>query len=150
LQLADLFTFRDNRPASAATASQPKSISVADDSTVFIAEINGVEAIRDNQKVFELKTSYTPSAVAAGKSINIIAIGEVCVVLRVGQCCILMHFWMQDKKVHLHEWDGKMLKEIAVLSGNRGVVSALAFSPDGSLLSAGDVSIFNCPMVLRC
>ncbi|KIM91564.1 hypothetical protein PILCRDRAFT_810844 [Piloderma croceum F 1598] len=108
-------------PASSATASQPKSISVADDGTVFIAEINGVEAIRDNQKVFELKTSYTPSAVAASKSINIIAIGE-------------------DKKVRLHEWDGKVLKEIVALSGNRGVVSALAFSPDGSLLSAGDSS----------
>jgi hypothetical protein len=74
--LADLFIC--NRPASSATASQPKSVSVADDGTVFIAEINGVEAIRDNQKVFELKTSYAPSAVAAG---NIVAVGEVGVIL---------------------------------------------------------------------
>ena len=67
-------------------------------------------------------------------------------------CWLLLYidaFWVQDKKVRLHEWDGKVLKEIAALSGNRGVVSALAFSPDGSMLSAGDVSIFNCPMVLR-
>lgn len=72
----DLFTYR--RPASCATASQPKSISVAHDGTVFVAEINGLEAIRDNQRVFELKTSYTPSAVAAAKSTNVVAVGEVC------------------------------------------------------------------------
>lgn len=50
---------------------------------------------------------------------------------------------MKDKKVRLHEWDGKTLKEIASLTGNRGVVSALAFSPDGSLLTAGDVSVLD-------
>ena len=33
-----------------------------------------------------------------------------------------------------------MLKEVVSLSGNRGTVSALAFSPDGSTLNAGDVS----------
>ena len=42
-----------------------------------------------------------------------------------------------------------MLKEIAALTGNRGVVSAMAFSPDGSLLSAGDVSILIFLVVLR-
>jgi len=76
--LANLFIC--DRPASCATTSQPKSISVAEDGTVFVAEINGVEAIRDNQKVFELKTSYTPSAVAASRSFNIVAIGEVGVI----------------------------------------------------------------------
>jgi hypothetical protein len=78
--VADLFIF--DRPASSATASQPKSVSVGYDDTVFIAEINGIEAIRDNQKVFELKTSYTPSAVAAGRSVNIVAVGEVSVTIR--------------------------------------------------------------------
>lgn len=32
------------------------------------------------------------------------------------------------------------MKELAVLEGNKGIVSALAFSPDDSLLAAGDVS----------
>lgn len=131
-----------NRPASSATASQPKSVSVAADGTVFVAEINGVEAIRDNQKVFELKTSYSPSAVAAGKSINIVAIGEVGVIVQYWAALRIDGFVTQDKKVRLHEWDGKALKEIASLTGNRGVVSSMAFSPDDSLLSAGDVGIF--------
>lgn len=35
------------------------------------------------------------------------------------------------------------MKETAALAGNRGTISALAFSPDGSKLSAGDVSRLN-------
>ena len=43
-------------------------------------------------------------------------------------------------KVRLYDWDGKALKEVGVLEGNKGIVSALGISPDGSLLAAGDVS----------
>jgi len=42
--------------------------------------------------------------------------------------------------VHLYDWDGKAFKGNVVLEGNKGVVSALAFSPDGNLLAAGDSS----------
>lgn len=58
-----------NRPASSKTASQPKSVAIGEDGTVFIAEINNIEAIRDNQKVFDLKVSYTPNSVAAIKGL---------------------------------------------------------------------------------
>lgn len=47
---------------------------------------------------------------------------------------------MKDKKVHLYDWDGKLLKEVGVLEGNKGIVTSLAFSPDRALLAAGDVS----------
>jgi WD40 repeat protein len=43
--------------------------------------------------------------------------------------------------VRLHEWDGKALKETAVLENNQGLISALAFSPNGKYLTAGDVSL---------
>jgi hypothetical protein len=42
--------------------------------------------------------------------------------------------------VRLYEWDGKTLKEVGVLGEARGIVSVLAFSPDGTMLAVGDVS----------
>ncbi|KAF7795659.1 hypothetical protein EIP86_006824 [Pleurotus ostreatoroseus] len=106
--------------ASFSTASQPKDLAVTADSTVFVAEINSVEAIRSNQRVFELQTKFTPSSVAAFGSV--VAVGG------------------EDMKVRLYDWDGKSLKEVATLESNKGAISALAFSPDGSLLVAGDSS----------
>jgi WD repeat-containing protein 1 (actin-interacting protein 1) len=42
----------------------------------------------------------------------------------------------------LYNWDGKTFHETGLLEANKGLVSALAFSPDGSKLAAGDVSKF--------
>ncbi|OBZ67657.1 putative WD repeat-containing protein C9G1.05 [Grifola frondosa] len=130
-------------PAVCPTSSQPKALAVAGDSTVFIAELNGVEAIRSNQKVFELQAKFTPSAVAAAGSFVAVG-GEVCHASHRGVYAELsirsVFISSQDQKVHLYDWDGKTLKEVATLDGNKGVVSALAFSPDGSLLAAGDSS----------
>ena len=61
------------RQASLATASQPRSLAIAGDGTVFLAELKGIEAVRSNQKVHELETKYTPSSVAANG--NAIAVG---------------------------------------------------------------------------
>ncbi|KAJ4489897.1 WD40-repeat-containing domain protein [Lentinula aciculospora] len=104
-------------------SSQPKSLAVSDDGSVFVAEINNsVEVVRSNQKVFDLPTKYTPSAIAVKGSL--VAIGG------------------EDSKVHLYQWDGKTLKDdtIPILQGNKAVVTALAFSPDGNLLASGDSS----------
>ncbi|KAJ7247874.1 WD40-repeat-containing domain protein [Mycena haematopus] len=106
--------------ASIATAAQPKAIAASPDGTVFVAEAGGVEAIRHNQKVSHLATKYTPSTVGAGG--GLVAVGG------------------EDQKVRLHEWSGTALKEVALLEGNKGVISALEFSPDGKLLAAGDSS----------
>ena len=63
------------RPASSRTASQPKSIAVTGDLTVFISEIDTVEAFRSNQKVFELKPKFQLGTIAAHGSV--VVIGEV-------------------------------------------------------------------------
>jgi WD40 repeat protein len=49
----------------------------------------------------------------------------------------------QDQKIRLYNWDGKAFQEAGLLEANQGLVSALAFSPDGSKLAAGDVSIIS-------
>ncbi|KAJ7468007.1 WD40-repeat-containing domain protein [Mycena latifolia] len=106
--------------ASISTAAQPKAIAAAADGTVFVVEASGVEAIRNNQKVAHLATKYTPSAV--GTNGALVAVGG------------------EDQKVRLHEWSGTALKEVALLEGSKGVLSALEFSPDGTMLAAGDSS----------
>ncbi|KAK7462716.1 WD40 repeat-like protein [Stygiomarasmius scandens] len=116
-------------PASLATSSQPKSVAVAGDGSVLVVEIDTVEVVRSNQKVFELKPKYKPSSVAASKTT--VAIGG------------------EDAKVRLYEWDGKTLNEVVTLEENKSVVSALAFSPDGKLLASGDssgrIALFDVP-----
>ncbi|KAF8348597.1 WD40-repeat-containing domain protein [Amanita rubescens] len=97
--------------------SQPKSVTVAEDDTVFVIEQNGIEAFRSNQKVHETKTSYTPGAVSTSGAL--VAVGD-------------------DRKVRLYDWDGKVLKEAGVLEGNTSTISALSFSPDGKLIASGD------------
>lgn len=47
---------------------------------------------------------------------------------------------MQDSKVRLYDWkNGTLAARSGVFDSNRGAVGALAFTPDGKLLAAGDV-----------
>jgi len=103
------------------TGSQPKGLATTSDNTVFILGIDAVEAVRNNQKVAELRPgTSSPTAITAKDSLVAIGFG--------------------DQKVRLYDWDGKALQELGLLDANRGVLSALAFSPDGLKLAAGDSS----------
>ncbi|KAJ7599387.1 WD40-repeat-containing domain protein [Mycena floridula] len=107
-------------PSVVSAAAQPKAVAAAEDSSVFVAEIGRVEVVRSNQKVSELACSFNPSSIAVYE--NLVAVGG------------------EDNKVHLFDWDGKALKAQSVLEGNKGVVSSLAFAPNGIHLAAGDSS----------
>lgn len=114
---------------------------------MFMAEINGLEVVRDNQKTFELSTSFTPNAIDVHDSL--VAVGG-----EVGRGTIRTPCWRlitvaQDTKVRLYEWDGKSLKETGMLEGNRGPISAIKFSPDGTMVVSGNVSRVNYPCFMR-
>ena len=137
-----------SRPASLSTKSQPKSIAVGGDGSVFLAEIDGLEVVRDNQKTFELSTSFGPSAIDVYGSLVAVG-GEVgcfyhsCALLSINKSDT------KDAKVRLYNWDGKSLKETGLLEGNKGPISAIRFSPDGTMVVSGDVSCVNCFPFIR-
>ena len=127
------------RPASFSTKSQPKSIAVGGDGSVFLAEINGLEVVRDNQKIFELSTSFTPSAVDVHGSLVAVG-GEVSCLYHSSVLLAINNDDTKDAKARLYDWDGKSLKETGLLEGNKGPISAIRFSPNGTMLVSGDVS----------
>jgi len=102
------------------TASQPKALAATSDNTTFVVGTDAVEAVRNNQKVADFRPGANPTAIAAAGSL--VAIG------------------FADQKVRLYDWDGKALREVGLLEANKGLVSALAFAPDGLKLAAGDSS----------
>jgi WD40 repeat protein len=114
-------------PASIPSLSQPKSVAVTSDETVFVAGIASVEAIRHNQRVFELKPPYAPNVVGAGGIV--VAVGG------------------EDKRVHVHTWNGNTLTETRVLPESEGTITALAVSSDGALIvqgnSAGKIALYH-------
>jgi WD40 repeat protein len=106
--------------ASSGTNGQPKGIAVDESGTAFVCTLNGIEAVKDGKRVASLNVKYSPGAIdQKGK---LIAVGG------------------EDQTIYLYEWDGSQFKESAKLENSRGRVTALAFSPDGSLLAAGDSS----------
>jgi WD40 repeat protein len=135
--------------------------------------VDSVEAVRNNQKVGELRSgggagsaSSGASATAIAAAGSLIAIGSGvgwqqsspcmpgCLLTRPARLPLLSYssitndmnsyrtFFTQDQKVRLYSWDGKSFQEVGILEANKGLVSALAFSPDGLKLAAGDVSTF--------
>ena len=76
IELAYPLVLPFSSPASLTTKSQPKSLAVGGDRSVFLAEINGLEVVRDNQKISELSTSFTPSAIDVHDSLVAVG-GEV-------------------------------------------------------------------------
>jgi WD40 repeat protein len=110
---------------------------------VFLAEVNGLEVVRDNQKTSELSTSFTPSVLDAHGSLVAVG-GEVCCFSHSCTMPAIDGGDTQDAKVRLYNWDGKSLKEAGLLEGNKGPISAVRFSPDGTMVVSGDVSRANC------
>jgi len=76
--------------------------------------------IRDGKIASKLQLKYQPNAVAISVDETVVAIGG------------------KDNLIHLYQLNGTTLTEGPVLSGHRGPLSALAFSPDGKFLGSAD------------
>jgi hypothetical protein len=63
------------------TGSQPKELAATSDNTVFVVGVDNVEAIRNNQKVAELRagaSNASATAIAAAGSLIAIGFGVGC------------------------------------------------------------------------
>jgi WD40 repeat protein len=98
-------------------SGQPKSVA-AGDSTVLVGTSEGVEIYRDGKKTGDFKPKSTVTAVAACG--NVAAVGG------------------EDSSVQICEISNSSLSPKTDIKASRNPVSALAFSPNGSLLAIGD------------
>jgi WD40 repeat protein len=101
--------------------AQPKGVAVATDA-VIVATLSAIEVFSKDKLVSSLPTkNYTPTTVAASK--NLVAVGD------------------DANTVHLLSMDrGFKLTEVAQLQNSTAQITALAFSPSGTLLAAGNSS----------
>ncbi|PWY92950.1 actin cortical patch component [Aspergillus heteromorphus CBS 117.55] len=99
-------------------SGQPKGIAAAND-TVLVGTAESIEIYRDGQKAGGYKPGFSITTVAAHAT-NIAAVGG------------------EDSCVQVLNLSGSELSPKADIKVTRNAVSALAFSPDGSLLAAGD------------
>ncbi|KAF9891269.1 hypothetical protein FE257_004833 [Aspergillus nanangensis] len=98
-------------------SGQPKGVA-AGDATVLVGTSEGVEIYRDGQKSGEFKPKFDVTTVAAHGSVA--AIGG------------------EDSSVQICDISGSGLSPKIDFKPSQNPVSALAFSPDGSLLAVGD------------
>jgi hypothetical protein len=131
-----------HRPSVASTKSQPKSVTIDSKGVAFVAGISSIEVFNSSQQVFQTEPKFSPASVAVADGVVAFG-GDVRASTMTKAQADQAHF-SQDMKVHLYTWDGQSLKDAGTLEGNKATVSALAFTPDGSLLAAGDVSPCAC------
>lgn len=100
--------------------SQPKGIS-ASDGRVVVALDDGIAVYENGRQVGRLSTDYTPGAVAASGAL--VAVGAA------------------NNAVQVYRLDGSgALSAVQTLTSSTSAVSALAFSPDGAHLAAGNAA----------
>lgn len=98
-------------------SGQPKGIA-AGNSTVLVGTSEGVEIYNDGKKTGDFKSDFAVTTVAAHEGIT--ALGG------------------EDSSVQICDISSSALSPKTTIKASRNPVSALAFSPDGSLLAVGD------------
>lgn len=103
---------------------QPNGVSIctSDPSIVVVSTSKSVTLLRNQQAVFSTpEFSWTPTCVTIAADGSQVAVGS-----------------QEDMKIHLFDVSGDSLVESGEISGHRGALTCVAYSPDGTQLAAGD------------
>ncbi|KAK1931290.1 stress protein [Phytophthora citrophthora] len=121
----DQLRFANDSEYTAATAlnAQPNGVALTESGLAVTSTNKGVKLLRDQKLVFETpEFSWTPTCVAISPSEDLVAVGS-----------------QEDMKIHLFDVvNGSSLVESGEIAGHLGALTCVSFSPDGSLLAAGD------------
>ncbi|CAG8520722.1 11111_t:CDS:10 [Paraglomus occultum] len=113
----------DNKSFSALvlpTKHMPKGLGVGSSGVSVIGTVESLLLIKDKKEVFNTSVQSPPGAVAIKADETEVAVGG------------------EDSKIRLYSLKDDRLTETKQLDANRGAITALSYSPDGSLLAAGD------------
>ncbi|CAG8632974.1 6591_t:CDS:10 [Acaulospora morrowiae] len=103
------------------TGSLPKSLAASKDGKIFLATLKDVQIIKDERSVYSVSVPSPPGAIALNPAGTEIVVG------------------CEDTKVRIYKVKGDELEEEnEQLTGNKGAITAITYSPDGSLLAVGD------------
>lgn len=107
---------------SVGTTGQPCGVAAnASSELVAVATSQAVMLLRGVNPVASAPAGYTPSSVAISPASDEVAVGS------------------KEGSIHIYSISGgDELRETAVVSGHRGEVTSVAYSPKGDLLAAGD------------
>ncbi|CAG8763804.1 10788_t:CDS:10 [Cetraspora pellucida] len=102
------------------TGALPKGIAVSENKIV-VATINDIQLISNDKCIFSIKVQSPPGAIAINPACTEIAVGS------------------EDAKVRIYKLnEDKLEEQEETLSSNRGAITTIAYSPNGSLLAVGD------------
>lgn len=96
------------------------AVGVKDTSLVIAVNTDSVVVLKNGQVANKLQVKYQPAAVALSVDEKTVAVGG------------------KDNLIHLYTLSGNNLSEGPVLSGHRGALSVLTYSPDGKHLASAD------------
>ncbi|KAI8923046.1 quinon protein alcohol dehydrogenase-like superfamily [Entophlyctis helioformis] len=107
-------------PQAVATGAVPKSLASRGATSIVVTIKDEVIVSTNGAKQSTIKTPYTPSSVAISPDGKTAAIGG------------------EDGLVHIYSIDGASLNETSKIEGNKGTITAMAYSPNGDLLAVAD------------
>jgi WD40 repeat protein len=101
--------------------SQPQGVAVASGKDVaVVVTLNSVVVFQGEKVVSNTPVKFQPTCVAVSADASEVAVGA------------------KDNSIHIYSISGTTLSEQAVLSGHRGYLTAISYSPDGKYIASAD------------